>query len=271
MTAAAMAKPRTSIPVKSIVLPIEHGSWGFLLEPIALGLILAPSLPAVFITITVVGAFLTRQPLKFLIADLRQGRRLPRTEIAQRYGLIFAGVAALGLVGTLLTAPLASLVPLAAAVPLAGYVMLQDAARQSRELVPEILAAVALSASTAAIVAAGGGSWPIALSMWGIMLARLVPSIVYVRSRLRLEKGKEFSRLPSIVLHVAAAAAAAGFFAYGTGPFLTVAMMALLLGRSIVGLSPIRVPAKAKQIGIEEVAYGVLTVLSVVFGFYFKI
>jgi hypothetical protein len=37
-------KQKSSIPVKSIALPIEHGSWGFVFEPIVAGLLLAPSL-----------------------------------------------------------------------------------------------------------------------------------------------------------------------------------------------------------------------------------
>lgn len=268
MTAATMAKPRTGIPVKSIALPIEHGSWGFLLEPLVLGVVLAPSLAAPFISTMMIGAFLLRQPLKFLIADWKQGRTLPRTVMAKKFGMIFGGIAAFGLIASLITAPLQSFIPLAIAAPLAVYLMLQDAARQSRELIPELVAAFALSSSTAALIVAGSGSWPLALAMWGVMLARLVPSIIYVRNRLRLEKGKDFSRLASPLVHLTAVAGVMVLFVYRLVPFLPVVMMAFLLSRSVVGLSPIRIPAKAKQIGVEEVIYGALTVISVVAGFY---
>ena len=66
-------KQKSAIPLKSIALPIEHGSWGFVFEPIAAGLLLGPSLPALFITILVTGGFLARQPLKFVLADWQQG------------------------------------------------------------------------------------------------------------------------------------------------------------------------------------------------------
>ena len=44
-----MATTTPSVRLKAIALPPEHGAWGFLLEPIVLGLLVAPSL-AVFLT-----------------------------------------------------------------------------------------------------------------------------------------------------------------------------------------------------------------------------
>ena len=269
MSATATAiRPKSNVPAKSIALPIEHGSWGFLFEPLALGLLLAPSLSAPFISLLVVGAFMARQPLKFLLADWKQGRRLPRTEIALKFALIFGGIAAAGFVGSVVFAPAASFIPFVIAAPLAIYLMAQDVARQSRELVPEILAAFALAASTAALIVADGGSWPFALAMWGVMLARLIPSIVYVRDRLRMEKGKDYSRSVPIALHVAALIGVGALACFGLSPMLPVLMMAFLLGRAVQGMSSRRQRATAKQIGVQEVIYGCVTVLTVVIGYY---
>lgn len=269
MSAAATAiRPKSNVPAKSIALPIEHGSWGFLFEPLALGLLLAPSISAPFISLFVIGAFMARQPLKFLLADWKQGRRLPRTEIALKFTLIFGGISAVGFIGSLIFAPAASFIPFVIAAPLAIYLISQDVARQSRELVPEILAAFALAASTAALIVADGGAWPFAIAMWGVMMARLIPSIIYVRDRLRMEKGKDYSRLVPIGLHVAALIAVGALAYFGLGPVLPVLMMAFLLGRAIQGMSSIRQRATAKQIGVQEVIYGCVTVLTVVVGYY---
>ena len=269
MSATATAiRPKSNVPAKSIALPIEHGSWGFLFEPLALGLLLAPSISAPFISLLVIGAFMARQPLKFLLADWKQGRRLPRTEIALKFALIFGGIAAAGFVGSLIFAPAVSFIPFIIAAPLAIYLMAQDVARQSRELVPEILAAFALAASTAALIVADGGAWPFALAMWGVMLARLIPSIVYVRDRLRMEKGKEYSRSVPLALHVAALIGVGALAYFGLSPVLPVLMMAFLLGRAVQGMSSRRQRATAKQIGVQEVIYGCVTVLTVVIGHY---
>ena len=45
-----------NVKVKTIALPIEHGSWGFVFEPLAAGLLIAFSPSAIWITLLVVGA-----------------------------------------------------------------------------------------------------------------------------------------------------------------------------------------------------------------------
>jgi YwiC-like protein len=269
-TTISPIKKKSGIPVKSIALPIEHGSWGFVFEPIAAGLLLAPSLAAVFIIILVVGAFLARQPLKFVIADWQQGRRLPRTEIAVRFVLIFGSLAAFGLFGAIFLAPAVGFIPFVVVAPLGVYLIAQDAARKSRNFLPEIMAALALSSSSPAIALAAGWSWPASLALWAIMLARLVPSIIYVRNRLRLEKAKKFSRVSPIASHLAALITV-GLLAYaGLSPRLLLPVMVVLLGRAVVGMSSFRGVARAKVIGVYEVVYGVITVLALVLGFYFR-
>ena len=261
-------KQKSSIPVKSIALPIEHGSWGFVFEPIVAGLLLAPSLAALFITILVAGGFLTRQPLKFALADWQQGRRLPRTKIARRFVLIFGGIAAFGFIGSVFTAPAISFIPLVVVAPAVVYLILQDAARQTRNFLPEILAAITLASSLPAMALAGGWSLPGSLAFWAIMLTRLIPSIVYVRNRLKLEKGKEFSRLSPAVSHILALIAIGALAYNGLSPFLLIPVTLFLLGRAVTGMSRFRRVTSAKVIGIYEVVYGSVTVLALVLGHY---
>lgn len=263
---AATIKP--GVPARSIALPIEHGSWGFLFEPLVLGIIIAPSIAAGFISVMIVGAFLLRQPLKFLVGDIRQRRNLPRTAIAKRFVLIYSSIAATGLIGTLLTAPIISLLSFAVVAPLAVYLIVQDAARQTRELVPELLAATVLSATPASMVIAGGGGWPLALALSAIMLARLIPSIVYIRNRLRLEKGKDYSAIAPIIVHVIAIGLIGLLAYYDLAPVLAVAILTVLLVRATIGLSRFRHKVPAKVLGIWEVIYGVLTVAAVSVGYY---
>ena len=133
----ALQPPKNNALAKSIALPLEHGAWGFLFEPLAAGVLLAPSPAAPWITLMVVGAFLLRQPLKFLIPDWFAGKKLPRTAIARKFTLIFGSIFASGAIGTLVFAPLASLTPFLAIAPLAVYQIYCDATRQSRQLLPE--------------------------------------------------------------------------------------------------------------------------------------
>jgi hypothetical protein len=269
MAAAAQTiQPRSRIPVKSVALPIEHGAWGFLFEPLLAGVILAPSLAAPFISLFVVGAFLSRQPLKFLIGDWMQKRRLPRTEIARRFSLIFCSIAAAGLLGSLIFAPSHSLLPFAAVAPVVVFLIIQDVGRQSRELVPELGAALALASSIAVVALADGIGTALAAALWAAMIARLVPSVLYVRERIKLEKGKAFSRFWSHFAHVAAVLLVAALYYSGLGSALTVLMSAFLAGRAVYGLSGSAPKMSAKVLGIREVIYGVIYALAIVVGYY---
>lgn len=218
-----------------------------------------------------VGAFLLRQPLKFLIPDLMAGKNLPRTPLALKFTLIFGSVFAFGAIGSYAFTPTSSLLPFLAVAPFAVYQIYCDAIRQSRQLFPEITGAVALSSSVTVLALADGWGVSAAIALWVIMLARLIPSILYVRSRLRLEKGKETRNFPPLAAHVLALALVSGLAYDGLSPVLIVLMMAFLLGRVAVGLSALRSPAKAKVIGIREVIFGSLTVLALVFGYYFGV
>jgi hypothetical protein len=155
--------------------------------------------------------------------------------------------------------------------PIAIYLILQDASRKSREMVPELLGAVILAGSIASLSLAAGLSYLFAAAMWLTMVARLVPSVIYVRNRLRLEKGKEYSIVWPFVTHISALVAVAAMYFYGFGSFLTIVVAAFLLGRSVTGLSSSRKIQTAKQLGVREVVYGVIYALSVVIGYYIGI
>jgi len=262
---------KAKIPVKSITLPVEHGAWGFLLEPLAAGLIIAPGIGALFIAILSVGAFLIRQPLKFLVGDWRQKRSLPRTVVARRFVLIFGSIALTGLLGSLLFAPLHSLAPFVLVAPVVVYLIIQDAARQTREIVPELLAAVALASTITVLALAAGFAYLFAFSLWAIILARLIPSVLYVRSRLRLEKGKAFSRSAPIAAHAVALISVASLCYFDVASILTALMAALLTVRAVFGLSHYRETLKARVIGIWEVIYGVSYASSIAIGYYLDV
>lgn len=249
-------------------MPVEHGAWGFLFEPALAGLIIAPSAAAPFILLLVVGAFLTRQPLKFLLGDQLQKRRLPRTGIALRFVLIFGGIAVVGLLGSVFFASPTSFIPFLIAAPITVYLIIQDIARQTRTILPEMLAAFALASSITAFALADGWKFLPAFALWAIMSARLIPSVLYVRSRLRLEKGKRFLAFVPIAAHVLALIAVSVFYFFGLSSILTISMAAFLLARAAFGLSRFRRPLKAKAVGIREVIYGVLYALTIVFGYY---
>lgn len=65
------------VRVRTVALPVEHGGWSLTLEPVALGLLVAPSRAGFLLAVATVGAFLLRHPLKIVADDRRRGRRGP--------------------------------------------------------------------------------------------------------------------------------------------------------------------------------------------------
>jgi hypothetical protein len=255
------------IRLKSVALPAEHGGWSFLFEPIALGLLVAPSLAGVFLAVAVTGAFLLRHPLKLALVDRRRGRRFARTALAERFVLLYGVIAIAGVVAAYQAAGAEPFIPLLLAAPLMLVQLVYDATNRSRDWMPEVAGPAALAAVSASLAIAGG--WPLAtaLSLWAIMAARAVPAVVYVRARLRLEKGQPFSRMPVFIAHGAAILVALGLAIAELAPVLVVVTMAILLLRAIYGLAPRPQPTPAKIIGLQELAYGIMTVVLVYAGF----
>ena len=55
---AARSVNTPSIKLRNIALPVEHGGWSFMAEPLVLGLLLAPTVTGLFLALAVVGVFL---------------------------------------------------------------------------------------------------------------------------------------------------------------------------------------------------------------------
>jgi hypothetical protein len=268
-TSPTTVRPRT-FKIRQIAIPIEHGGWSFLLEPLIAGVAVAFSVGGLWIALMTIGAFLCRQPFKVLIADRMGMKDAERAKAALAFLAGYASIFAIGIVGTLAVSGWRPLMPFALVLPLIAYQISNDVSRRGRQLAPELCGAVSLSASVAAIAIADGQSWAVAGSLWTIFVLRSIPSILYVRNRLLLEKGKLHSRTIPTLAHVAAFTVICVLACYGLSPILTVFAVGVLSFRSVNGLAPNRRKLRAMQIGVLEIAYGLLTVLSVVAGHFLR-
>ncbi len=174
---------------RSVAVPSEHGGWGLTLEPVLLGLLVAPSIAGVLLGLGALLAFLIRTPLKLVAVDLRRDRWLPRTLLAAR-------LAAVELVALLAIAVTVTAwtgwqwwIPVLVAVPLVAVQLWFDVRSRSRRAAPELSGAIGVCAAVAAIALAGGEPGPMAAALWMVLAARAVGAIPFVRTqivRLRL-------------------------------------------------------------------------------------
>jgi hypothetical protein len=256
-----MSEPRRRW--RSVALPAQHGSWGLVLEPILLGLLVGGAWPGMLLALAAFGAFLLDQPLRVMWADWRRGRVFGRTRLARRFALAY-GLAAVVAGGVFVwRAGWEPLWPLAVAAPLFGIYVYYDWSRPGRFWQAELAAPLAFGATAAALGLAGGGSWELALTLWLAIGARAVPSILFIRARLRLDKGQPVGRLGSLLAHgvallvMAWPVAAARMSWWGLIPY------GLLLGRAAVGVSAWRRPVSVPRLGVAEMGWGGLTILLV--------
>jgi len=251
--------------LRALALPPEHGSWGLVLEPIVLGLLVAPSLPGACIGIGAFAAFLARRPLKVGLADRASGRA-DRAGAAVGFLLLYGAVASTGTAAALaLTGP-TPLLPLAATSPLLLLFVAHDLGNRGRSWQAELAGTVAFAAVAAGIaLAAGHDPWH-AGALTAVLVARAVPSVLYVRSRLRLDRGRPYHLALPLGAHVAALATVLAMSRAAILPWLAAPAFILLLARATLGLSPLRPRASIRTLGFTELALGVITIACVTIG-----
>ena len=148
------SNPRSrNVRWQTVALPTEHGGWGFISEPIVLGLLLALGWGGLALSIAAFAAFLLRQPLKIVLKDIRVGRSVPRTFAARRFVMVYGSVIiVVGIVMLLVMPSCTSLVPLGLFIPLIAVQLWHDAQNQGRNLIAEMAGALATGAFAASIV-----------------------------------------------------------------------------------------------------------------------
>lgn len=252
--------------LKPLALPAEHGAWGFVLEPVLAVACLAPPLVTLALAATALGGFLLRHPLKLACGDLWRGRTYPRTRwalgLAAAYALATAG-AALGLVSVAgPRALLALLLPL----PLLALQFAWDVRQRGRELLPEALGTLAPGALAAGAMLSLGWSAERAGTLWALLALRGLASVVYVRARLRRSRGAPASRTWPWALHALALLVGLSCARLGLGPWLAVAALAVLLLRSLHGLTLART-VRPQVVGFQEMGYGLGSALAIGLGY----
>jgi hypothetical protein len=241
------------VRLKPIALPAEHGSWGLVLEPILLGLLVAPSWGGLFLALGTFAAFLLRRPSHVLQTDWHR-KQSRRATVAMWFVAGYGATAALCLAAAFFLVGLRPLTPLLAAVPFLIVFLVYDVSGQSRSWQAELAGPVAFSTVAASIGLAA--DWQVAESsaLAGVMIARAVPSVLYIRARLRLDKKKASNAGLAIGAHVLGLAGVLGLVFASWLPMVAAAAFVLLLMRAAIGLSRYR--------------FGVLTILTVAVGYW---
>lgn len=248
---AAQAPSRPAL--RPLVLPTEHGGWGFLLEPLFLGMLVAPSRGGALIALAALFAFLTRQPLKLAMQDALRRKSYPRTFWCRSFATGYAALAAISIASAMALSGWTLVLPFALVAPLALVTLFADAKNRSRSLLPELSGSIAMASTAASIALASGSTFLAAFSLMALIALRGIPSILYVRTLLKRAHKQTASSTPAFVAHVLAVP-----IAYAIGSLFAVAATLALLARAAWGLTH-DVP-RAKTVGWREIGWGAVAV-----------
>lgn len=255
MTVDAVVPASERPPWRAVAVPSEHGGWGLTLEPVLLGLLIAPSIGGLALGAAAFLAFLVRTPMKLAVVDLRRGRWLDRSRLAMRIALVELAAMAMLVSVAFFTSGRSWLVAVAVAAPLVGLELWFDVRSRGRRLVPELCGAVGIAAVAAAIVLAAGRGGALATGVWLVLAARSIGAISFVRVQItRLRRGAGNS-MPSDAAQVVAIAI--GAVAVGVDSRL----LAALAGIAVLAVLQVwwirRPPLPAKVLGMRQMLLGV--------------
>lgn len=183
-----MKNKRSSLFVRQIAIPQDHGSWVFLLSPLLIGAFASRNFGwhSALLTLAALMAFLLRQPLTMLVKTL-SGRR-PRSELpAARFWLLVYGTALLIFLALLALQGFAFLFFLAVpALPVfAWHLYLVSRRKERRQAGIEILATGVLALAAPAVFWAGKGVYdPAGWALWLLTWLQSAASIVHAYLRL---------------------------------------------------------------------------------------
>jgi hypothetical protein len=263
-TSQFKARPR----LRPIALPTEHGGWSMILEPIILGWWVAFSGVGLLLGFAAFATFLSRHPFQLVIRDRKRGKRYPRTQWAERFVIAYVVFAAAAMLLAIVATDYPFWQPFTIAVPLAIIQIWYDVQNRSRDIVAEVAGAIAVGVVAAMIVLADGWQTDAAFALWGILIARIVGTILYVRARLRLERGEKPDILLAHFTHILGLISVIILFLADLVPGLAIIALSLLIARSLYGLSKYRRPApRAAIIGIQEVVFGIITIALIGVGY----
>ena len=180
---------------RHIAVPIEHGSWVFLLSPLVIGFSVAGrlSLAGGLLIAAVLSAFFFRQPLTILVKIF--SKRRPRSELqaALFWILIYGLISLLALIWLLILGHHYLLFLAVPALPVLGWhLWLVSRREERRQPVVEIAGSGVLALTAPAAYWVASGSYhSLGWLLWGLCWLQGAASIMYAYMRLEQRIWKE--------------------------------------------------------------------------------
>ncbi len=251
---ASVAVCRAVAVPATIFLPKEHGSWSLAFEPLALGMLLAPSAAGVALLAMAMAGFFARRPLKTAFAEQHSERRRDAREaLVMLLTLMLAGGFEVLVLGDAV-----ALWPILLALPCGMLFACFDGQGEGRAAAAEVAGSAAFAMLPAVFATLAG--WPAgpALALAALALVRSVPAVLTIRTFLRQRKGEAAASLVPLSSAMLGLALLLQLAAVGQLPWLATVGAIVLLARTFWLVGPWRPAWSARQAGMTETVLGLL-------------
>ncbi len=251
---------------RAVALPKEHGAWGYVLEPFVLVLLIAFTKAGLLLLLAAFLFFLAHRPVSLVARARNNSEWIPMAFWAMVV-YIASGLAILIYIFPVLSSGAVILYGTGLLIML-GYLVF-DIYKKKRSLLAEQFVSVALAFMALAGPAQAGWSNQQLAALFFLLLTRPMPTTFYIYTRLRIEKGLEYSKKMvyfSQVLALIYVMLAAGL---GLIPFSPLLAVLILFRRAVKGISTKRKRVSVKKIGMMEFGYGVVFVVITATGYLF--
>ena len=265
-TCAANRVTSAGIPPASwreLVWPREHGSWSLVLEPLAFGLLVAPSGAGACLAAAALAGFFARRPLRTAVNDPHAERRA-----AARRPLGLLAATALGFflaAGASASGGVTWLAWLLPALATGAVFLHFDLRAAGREEAAEIAGAAAFAWLPAVLATLAGWHAPEAAALALVLGGRAVPTVLAVRAALRAQKTGQRRPAPAVAAAWLAVAGAVGLMRAGLAPRLAVILLAVLAVRATALLVWPRPALRARTLGMVEAVLGAIFIFALAF------
>ena len=252
--------------LKLIALPREHGAWGYVLEPLILGLLAAFSVKGLYLAFGALLAFLAHQPVRIYFSAQQN------TKKASLLFLLMYGIPAVLFFALFIykTNPLYFL-PFTLAIVFMLIYLFMELAGFGRKMVTHMIPPTAIDLIAVSIVLVSGWELLETAAFLVLLSSRAHPTTFYVRAKLRRREDKEYYKVLAVAVHLLSLCMASLLVYLKIMPGLALIAVFLLFIRAVIGVYFNKTVMTPKQIGIREFIYGALFVFISAAGYHFQI
>jgi len=185
-----------AVSLRGVLLPKEHGSWSLAFEPMALFLLVAPSLGGGALALAAAAGFMGRRPCKLALTLPASD---PRRSPARKWAVALILLSVVFLLAAAVLGGARALWPLLLAAPFAGLFLWFDLRQGAREAEAEIAGSTAFALVPVAGASLAGWALLPALALAALSLSRNLTTVLTLRTCLRRVRGLTVRVAPALL------------------------------------------------------------------------